>query len=467
MKKSLQIGITLLIQALAFQGHAHPARTIAEKADEYLTASAGLHRFNGTVLIAQKGTVLLQKGYGWRNESTKTPNDTGSIYQLGSITKTFTGAAILQLQADGKLAVTDKLSQYLPDYPNGNRITLNDLFAHTSGIYDYKNFLYAKDGPDKVDFTRPISKNRIVSMFSSQPTTSKPGGKEHYTNSGYFLLGLVIEKITGKPFEMVIRERFINPLQLTQTGFDFVNLHRPGRTTPYTLQGDSVRVAVAGIDSTAGYAAGGMFSTVGDLYRWSQALQRHQVLSSENWKQTLTPIGKTKWGYGWGASTFKTEGGLVFQNGNLPGFATYLMLFPKTEMVIIALANTDDAADLTSLEPIVRDLVFITAGMPYQIPKNRKAITLNESALRQYVGKYRLDKKRTLAITFENGKLFLQVTGQGKLEIFPETETDFFLNVVDAQLTFHKNESGQVTQVVVHQNGDTVAKKKGSSGQLQ
>ena len=460
MKKSLQIGVLFLVWALAFQGHAQPARTIVEKADEYLTASARLHRFNGTVLIAQKGEVLLQKGYGWRNESTKTPNDTSSIYQLGSITKTFTGAAIVQLQAEGKLAMTDKLSKYLPDYPNGNRITLNDLFAHTSGIYDYKNFLYAKDGPDKVDFTRPVSREKIVSMFSSQPTTSKPGGKEHYTNSGYFLLGLVIEKITGKPFETVIRERFINPLRLTQTGFDFVNLHRPGKTTPYTLQGDTARVAVTPIDSTAGYAAGGMFSTVGDLYRWSGALQLHQVLSAENWKQTLTPIGKTKWGYGWGINTFKTANDLVFQNGNLPGFATYLMLLPTSDLVIIALANTDDAADLTSLEPIVRDLVFVTADMPYQIPKNRTVISLNETILRQYVGKYQLDKKRILAITFGNGKLFLQVTGQGKLEIFPETETDFFLSVVDAQLTFHKNEIGQVTQVVIHQNGDTVAKKQ-------
>jgi CubicO group peptidase (beta-lactamase class C family) len=460
MKQTLRVATALLVQVLSLRVQAQPAKTIAEKADEYLTASASLHRFNGTILIAQKGTVLLQKGYGWRNELTRTPNDTNSIYQLGSITKTFTGAAIVQLQAEGKLAVTDKLSQYLPDYPNGNQITLNDLFAHTSGIYDYKNFLYTKDGPDKVDFTRPVSKEKIVSMFSRQPTTSKPGGKENYTNSGYFLLGLVIEKVTGKPFEKVIRERFINPLQLTQTGFDFINLQRLGKTTGYSFEKDSVLVGVAPIDSTAGYAAGGMYSTVGDLYRWSRALQAQHVLTPTDWKQTLTPIGKTRWSYGWGISTFKTAGGLVFQNGNLPGFGTYLMLLPAEDIVIIALSNVDDASDLTSLEPIVRDLVFITAGMPYQIPKNRMAIVLNENTLRQYVGKYRLDAKRILAITFNDGKLFLQVTGQGKLEIFPETETDFFLKVVDAQLTFHKDETGQVSKVVVHQNGDTVAKKE-------
>ncbi|MBR8839525.1 MAG: serine hydrolase [Stigonema ocellatum SAG 48.90 = DSM 106950] len=455
----LWVIIPFLIQALPVRVHAQPAKTIAEKADEYLTTSTSLNRFNGTVLIAQKGTILLQKGYGWRDESAKIPNDTNSIYQLGSITKTFTGAAILQLQSEGKLLITDKLSKYLPDYPNANQITLNDLFAHTSGIYDYKGFLYAKDSPDKVDFTRPVAKERIVSMFSNKPPTTKPGGEERYTNSGYFLLGLIVEKVTGKPFETVIRERFIAPLQLSKTGFDFINLRQPGKTTGYSYEKDSVLVPISPIDSTAGYAAGGMYSTVGDLYHWSQAIQTHQLLSMENWKLAFTPIGKTKWAYGWGINTFRSANDLAFQNGNLPGFGTYLMLLPKEDVVIIALSNVDDASDLTSLEPIVRDMIFITSGLPYQLPKNRKEVAVSETVLRQYVGNYQLAPERILAITLDNKRLFLQVTGQDKFEIYPESETDFFLKVVDAQLTFHKNAAGQVFQIVVHQNGDTIAKR--------
>lgn len=459
MQTILWIFTVLLVQALPVTIYAQPAKTTAEKVDEYLTASANLHRFNGTVLIAQKGTILLQKGYGWRNESAKIPNDTNSIYQLGSITKTFTGAAVLQLQAEGKLSVADKISKYLPDYPNAKQITLNDLFAHTSGIYDYKGFLYAKDGPDKVDFTRPVAKERIVSMFSNKPPTTKPGGEEKYTNSGYFLLGLIIEKVTGKPFETVIRERFITPLQLSKTGFDFINLRQPGKTTGYSYEKDSVLVTVSPLDSTAGYAAGGMYSTAGDLYRWSRAMQTNQFLSSEDWNLALTPIGKTRWGYGWGTNTFKSANDLAFQNGNLPGFGTYLMMLPKDDIVIIALSNIDDASDLTSLEPIVRDMIFITSGLPYQLPKNRKEVAVSETVFRQYVGNYQLAPERILAITLENRKLFLQVTGQGKFEIYPESETDYFLKVVDAQLTFHKNAAGQVFQIVVHQNGDTVAKR--------
>lgn len=453
MKSFLWAFATLLLSASV------SAQSITEKLDEYLQAVARQHRLNGTVLIAEKGKILIQKGYGWRNEAAKIPNDTSSIYQLGSITKTFTGAAILQLQTEGKLSVQDKLSKYLPDYPNGDQITLNDLFAHTSGIYDFKNFLYQKDGPDKLDVTHPVSKERMVSLFSSKPTTGKPGQKMQYTNSGYFLLGLIIEKITGKPFETVIRERFLTPLRMTQTGFDFINLKRPGKTVGYTYQKDSVLVAEAPIDSTVGYAAGGMYSSVGDLYRWAQAIQTNRFLDEANWQRAFTPIGKTTWSYGWGLNTFKGNKMLAIQNGNLPGYATFFMLVPKEDVVFVVLANIDDASDLTTLDPIVRDLAFITFGEPYQIPKNRKTISLNENLLGQYVGNYQLEPKRILSITLEKGKLFLQVTGQGKFEIFPETETDFFLKAVDAQLTFHKTETGQVSKVVVHQNGDFVAKK--------
>ncbi|MBD2700021.1 serine hydrolase [Spirosoma sp. BT702] len=459
MKTFSWVLATFIFSSLALSAQAQTNPSTVEKLDEYLQAVANLHRLNGTVLIAKKGEVLIQKGYGWRNEAAKIANDTSSIYQLGSITKTFTGAAILQLQAEGKLSVKDKLSKYFPDFPNADQITLDDLFAHTSGIYDYKGFLYQKEGPDKMDFTRPIDKNRLVARFSSKPTTGKPGDEVQYTNSGYYLLGLLIEKLTGKQFETVIRERFLTPLRLTNTGFDFINLKRPGKTVGYTYHKDSVLVAETPIDSTTGYAAGGMYSTVGDLYRWARAIQSSQFLSAADWQRSVTPIGKTMWSYGWGINKFKGNKVLAFQNGNLPGYSTFFTLMPEEDIVFVVLANVDDTSDLTTLEPILRDLVFIMFGEPYQLPKNHKSITLDESVLRQYVGNYQLEPKRILSITFDKGKLFLQVTGQGKFEIFPETETDFFLKAVDAQLTFHKQATGNVSQVVVHQNGDFVAKR--------
>ncbi|QIP14593.1 serine hydrolase [Spirosoma aureum] len=434
--------------------------SIADKLDEYLTAASLQHRFNGTALVAKKGKILLQKGYGWNNVSTKIPNDTNSIYQLGSITKTFTGAAILLLQDEGKLAVTDKLSKYLPDYPRADQISLEQLFIHTSGIYDFKNLLYSPDSTERARLTRPVPKEWLVRQFSQKPMTGKPGAAVNYTNSGYYLLGLVVEKITGLSFETVVRERFLRPLQLTHTGFDFINLKTGGKTTGYTFQNDSVLVPTPIIDSTVAYAAGGMYSTVGDLYRWSRVVQNRRLLKPDTWESALSPPNNGNWGYGWGVSTFQNDKKLIFQNGNLPGFATYYIQFPQDDITLILLSNVDDASDITSPEPTVRDLINIVYDLPYQLPKNRKIVSVAQPVLTQYIGRYRHSDDRIMAITMESGQLFLQITGQPRFEVYAESDTEFFLKVVDAQLTFRKNETGQVAQVVVRQGGHDYAWKR-------
>ncbi|MGA0555590.1 serine hydrolase [Larkinella sp. VNQ87] len=456
--RTLMNTLAALVLATSFTlaQQAPGAKTTTEKLEEYLATSARLHRFNGTALVAQNGAVLLQKGYGWRDAVRQIPNDTNSIYQLGSITKTFTGAVILQLQEEKKLSLTDKLSRYFPEYPQGDQITLEQLFRHTSGIYDFKSILY---GPDSATVTRPVSKEWVVAQFKDKPLAAKPGTAVHYTNSGYYLLGLIVEKLTGKPFETVVRERFFSPLKLTQSGFDFINTKNRGKTTGYTFRNDSRLVAVPTVDSTVAYAAGGMYSSVGDLYRWSRVVQNRRMLKPETWEAALTPPNRGNWGYGWGVNYFNDTKKLIFQNGNIPGFATFYVQIPDDDVVIILLCNVDDASDLTTLEPIVLDLVKLLYNEPYQLPVNRKAVAVGETVLRQYVGRYQLAPDRTLAITLEAGKLFLQVTGQPKFEVFAENETEFFLKTVQARLTFHKDASGKVSQVVVHQNGDHVAKR--------
>ncbi|MGV3558889.1 serine hydrolase [Larkinella arboricola] len=459
MKNRILFIISLLLCAAFLPVHAQQRpnpKTTVQKLEEYMTASAHLHRFNGTVLVAQKGTVLLKRGFGWRDVKNNIPNDTSSLYQLGSITKTFTGAVILQLQEEKKLSLNDRLTKYFPDYPQGDQITLEQLFLHTSGIYDFKNILY---GPDSIRVTRPVFKEWLVAQFKDKPLTARPGTAVNYTNSGYYLLGLIIEKITGKPFETVVRERFFRPLQLAQSGFDFVNLKNRGKTTGYTFWKDSVLVETRTIDSTVAYAAGGMYSSVGDLYRWSRVVQNRRMLKPETWETALTPPDKGNWGYGWGISYFGEGKKLIYQNGNIPGFATFYVQVPEDDVVVILLCNVDDASDLTTLDPIVTDLMKIVYDEPYKLPVNRKVVPVSETVLRQYVGNYKLDAARTLTVTYEAGKLFLQVTGQPKFELFAESQTKFFLKTVDAQLTFFKDASGNVTQVIVHQGGNHVAKR--------
>src|SRR5580698_6851449 len=169
-------------------------QTPAQEIDELLKEYTKQNIFNGVALVAQKGKILLEKGYGYKNVATKTPNDTNTIFQIGSITKQFTAAIILQLQEQHRLSVQDRLSKYIPDYPNSDSITIENLLTHTSGIYNYTN----DDAYMQNTSATPIKLETLISLFKNKPLDFSPGTKYSYSNSGYVLLGYIIERITGK-----------------------------------------------------------------------------------------------------------------------------------------------------------------------------------------------------------------------------------------------------------------------------
>ncbi len=189
--------------------------------DSYLISANKAFRFNGSALVARKGKVLLQKGYGWRNAITRMPNKSDTRFPILSITKPFTAIVILKLQEEGKLSVQDKLTKYFPDYPNGHKIKIHHLLTHSSGIYNYTEPVGTEDSA-LVNY--PISRQKVLDIFVKAPVEFAPGKRYSYNNSGYFLLGLIIESVTGKPYETVVRELIFRPLNMANSGFDFLNL---------------------------------------------------------------------------------------------------------------------------------------------------------------------------------------------------------------------------------------------------
>ncbi len=194
---------TLFIPFVSLSAQSPSARSTTQKLDRYLTAAHQADRFNGVALVVHKGKALLHKAYGVRNAATKAPNDTATHFPLLSITKSFTVALLLRLQEQGELSVNDKLSQYVPHFPNGDQITLHHLLTHTSGLFNYTELI---DEEDSVLVCHPVPKQRIIDLFRDKPLAFTPGQRFSYSNSGYFLLGLVIEKATGKSYEQSMRE---------------------------------------------------------------------------------------------------------------------------------------------------------------------------------------------------------------------------------------------------------------------
>jgi CubicO group peptidase (beta-lactamase class C family) len=425
------------------------AQSVEQKMDELLSAYTKQNKLNGAVLVAQKGKIIYEKGFGYRNAETKTPNDINSIFQIGSITKQITAAVIMQLQQEGKLSVQDKLSKYFPGFANGDKITIENLLTHTSGIYNYTNDTVIM----KNDVTRHYSQEEMMKFFKNYPSDFEPGTKWNYSNSAYSILGYIIEKVEKRPYEKVMRERIFQPLKMTNSGFDFTNLSSPNKTKGYfSLASTPVPAPI--VDSTIAYSAGAVYTTVDDLYKWERAIYTNKILKPESWKTVFTPY-KNKYGYGWGIDSL--YGRLITtHSGGIHGYSSNILRFPADELVIIAFDNSSSNA----LSNISKSLAAIILNQSYDIPATKKEIAVDPAILKQYVGEYQLAPGFTITISLDENGLKGQATGQPAFDLYAEKENLFFLKVVDARVEFVKDANGNVTELILYQNGQQPHGKK-------
>ena len=426
-----------------------PAQTVEQKIDELLTAYAKQNKLNGSVLVAQQGKIIYQKGFGYRNAETKTPNDVNSIFQIGSITKQITAAVIMQLQEEGKLSVQDKLSQYFPGFSNGDKITIENLLTHTSGIYNYTNDTVIM----KSDVTKHYSQEEMMKLFKNYPLDFEPGTKWNYSNTAYSILGYIIEKVEKKPYERVVRERIFQPLGMVHSGFDFTNLSSPDKTKGYFSLNPKPMPAPI-VDSTIAFSAGAVYSTIGDLYKWDRAIYTNKILEPETWKTVFTPY-KNKYGYGWGIDSLY---GRLFtaHSGGIHGYSSHILRFPADEVVVIAFDNSSSNV----LSNLSKSLAAIVLGQPYDIPVAKKEIAVDPAILKQYVGEYQLAPNFIITVSFSENGLKAQATGQPQFDLYAEKENVFFLKVVEAKVEFVKDAKGNVTELILYQNGQQPHGKK-------
>jgi len=417
------------------------AQDIAGKVDEYIAGQMKMNQFSGSVLIAREGKTLVEKGYGLANRELDVPNAPQTKFRLGSITKQFTSMSILLLEERGKLATTDSICKYLEPCPAAwQPVTIHHLLTHTSGIPSYTNMpgYMPTSGHHK-------TKEEMVAAFRDLPLEFPVGDRFKYDNSGYFLLGMIIEKVSGQSYAEFLRANIFDPLGMQDTGYDVSATILPRRAAGYSKDGSAL-VNSAYLDMDQPYAAGSLYSTVEDLYKWDQALEARKLLSAKSYEKMWTPF-KNNYAYGWGLPSGPRK--VISHGGGINGFSTDIARYPDQKAVVIVLSNVDFAG----ASRIGRDLAAILFGDPYEIPRQREVAKVDPKIYDAYVGKYQLAPTFALTVTREGDKLFAQATGQGKNEIFPESETKFFLRAVDAQISFVKDESGKVTHLILHQGG--------------
>jgi CubicO group peptidase (beta-lactamase class C family) len=398
--------------------------------------------FMGTVLVARGDEILLDKGYGFANLELNVPDTPPTKFRLGSVTKQFTAAAIMLLQERGKINVNDLVKKYMPDAPAAwDKITIFNILTHTSGIPNYTNF------PDYPALQAiPTTPQKLVARFIDKPLDFQPGEKYSYSNSGYIVLGYLVEKLSGETYEKFLQENIFTPLGMNDSGYDSNTAIIPHRAEGYA-PGPTGTVNADYTDMTVPFSAGALYSTTEDMLRWEKGLFGGKLLKPESLVMMTTPF---KNNYAFGLEVRTVNGHKVINHsGGIQGFNTMVSYYPDDKLEVIVLSNINGAAP----QDLSTKLAAVAHGEKVILSSERKQIQVDAKVFDGYAGRYQLMANAIVTVTREGSHLFSQVNTQPKSEIFPEAENDYFMKDADAQITFVTDGQGHATELILHQNG--------------
>lgn len=414
---------------LAFHAGARHDETgsLTARFDSLLSAQFRSGEPGGAALVARNGRIVYRKAFGMANLELGVPMQAGNVFRIGSITKQFTAVAILRLAEQGRLGLQDDVTKYIPDYPTGGRsITIEHLLAHTSGIRDFARM---RDSVPlgTLDFT-PVE---MIGRFKHEPLQFDPGTKWEYSNSGYVILGHVIERVTGTTYAGYLEDSIFRPLGMTRTSYASDTRIVVDRADGYTRAEGGFENAPY-LSLTQPYAAGALQSTVGDLFLWHRALLSDTLIGRESreraWTRTaLTDGRRMKYGFGWRIGAIQGSPS-VWHGGLINGFITMAMYLPSEDVFVAVFSN----CDCNSPEDVTAKLAALAIGKPYEyVP-----IALDDTLLSRYAGVYENESGDQLIITHSGGRLHSQRGRGPKSGITPYREDGFFFDD-DPMATLH------------------------------
>lgn len=526
------------------------AQNIEAQIDALMSNQYKTNESGATILIAKEGSIVYRKAFGRANLEQNVAMIPENVFEIGSITKQFTAISILMLLEEGKLSLDDEITKYIPDYPTQNtKITIHHLLTHTSGIKSYTSL-----GSLNEYARKDLSPTELMDLFKNEPMDFTPGEEFRYNNSGYVILGYIIEKITDMPYADFIQKRIFTPLQMNNSYYGSKSKLINNRAMGYQ-KGNEGYLNANYISMTIPYAAGSLMSTVDDLLKWQRAVQNNDLISKESLQKafsnyTLNNGNKINYGYGWSHNTIQGIP-IIEHGGGIFGYTSQGIYIPSKNTYIIILTN----CNCNSPSNIAYKIAAITIGKPYptiaqaiqlsqpqldkwvgaykfedgvirvitrkgnqlysqrtdgnnefaifplsenrfffedsfsefiftdgtpksvlfksniteskgiatneKLPEPKREIQLSSEILQKYIGIYELQPNFRIEITVENNQIFAQATNQPKIEIFAETENQFFLKVVPATLTFEiDTQTKKPVRVTLTQNGKKMTGKK-------
>lgn len=447
-RSGVRMRLAVFAAAFALAGAAGnvAAKNQEQKFDEYLTAAAQVEHFSGAALVAKDGKIVFAKGYGLADASSAILNAADTRFLIGSLTKQFTAVAILQLAEKKLLKVDDPIGKYLPDYPKpaADKITLQHLLTHTAGIPNYT------DLPQYLSIrTLAVRPQDIVAMFKDLPLQFEPGSQWRYSNSGYFLLGLIIEKVSGETYQEYLIRHILEPLAMTNTGYPHgAMVVSSGRATGYTTDSSGATVPAVMPNSSVPFAAGALYATVEDMVKWDEGLRSGAIISQTSHAQMFTPF-KEKYGFAWIIDTLYGRQ-MATHDGAIDGFTSGIVRFLDEPFCVVVFSNNDAF-------PAGRAAFALTAiacEKPYDLPVQKTPVAIDAQKLDDYVGVYEIDTGLYRIVFRAGDSLFAQRSGSGRRHLFFEGKDKFYYDFNNAvTLTFIRDAGGKVAAQVIHQDG--------------
>jgi len=397
------------------------AQTLEKQVDDYLKSEYPSDGPGVSFLIAKDGKAIYQKAFGMANLELKVPMTPNNVIEIGSITKQFTAVAILMLEEQGKLKVEDDITKYIPDYPTlGKKITIHNLLNHTSGIKSYTgmaNFI----SNARTDMTPKV----LIDVFKNEPMDFEPGEKFMYNNSGYILLGYIIEVASGETYADFIEKHIFQKLGMNSSSYGSMKKIVPNRASGYS-EGENGYVNADYLSLTLPYAAGSIMSTTNDLLTWQNALNTFKLIKKESYEKaihgsTLNNGEHITYGYGLGEDSVNGSPSIQ-HGGGIFGYTTMGIYLPEEKVFVSGLTN----CDCKSISGTTATIAAMAIGKPF--PNKKDAIKLSETELKKWVGTYEFDENVLRFVTLENGQMYSQREGSKKMEIYPLTKTNFIFD---------------------------------------
>jgi CubicO group peptidase (beta-lactamase class C family) len=459
MKLKFFLCATLFFLLARFAATAEPTTDLAARIDPLFSLVAHSNWPGGEVLVARNGRIIFEKGYGFARVEARTPFTDETRFRIGSLTKQFTSAAIFKLAEAGKLSIDDPLSKFIPDWPRGDKVTLRQLLTHTSGIHNFT----AKPGFYE-HVTEPISMAALTASFKDDPYDFNPGEKYSYCNSGYVLLGCIIEKVSGESYGDYLRTTFFRPLGMKHTGVYRAGAPPQGEALGYSYTNGTM-VRAVNWDMSEVSTAGELYSTAHDLFLWNEAVFNHRVLSEAGLK-TAFAIGGVKLddpthpedvGYACGWTRDWLNGAReISHGGELWGFGSYLLRLPDYNLTVVVLLNCAPQPPNIQQWVLAREIARRVLGSELPNDGKPKVVEILPADAARAVGGYDLGGGAILTVTTETNHVFAQITGRPRFELFPKSDRSFFVPGGNAEATFVRNAANQVVKVILKEGGDRI-----------